>query len=191
MTKGLKIGQSLKRRILDQILLGQVDKKLKCKTVVDHWLEVNEEKELVRIESCRGYQLNSKGKKNDYQFVVDQSEHVKSISGVFRKENNWHLIFPISYYKGFFAVSMARDRSITEEAMEMVEIRLFEVELIEKQGLGSRISKLLKDLVVKNIEEGRADYLFYTDGSWYKEEAGLKDRMGAAWVQLDREEKLE
>ena len=74
--------------------------------------------------------------------------------------------------------------------MKTVEIRPLELELIEKQGLGSRIVELLKDLVVKNIEEDRGDYIFYTDGSWYKEKAGLEDRMGSAWVQLDREEKL-
>ena len=77
----------IKKKNLNQILLGRVDKKLKCKTVVDHWLEVYEEKGSVRIERCRGCHLNSKGKENDCQIVVNQSEHIKSISGVFRKEN--------------------------------------------------------------------------------------------------------
>src|SRR5260364_408759 len=158
--------------------------------VVDHWLEVHEEKGSVRIERCRECQLNSKGKENDCQFVVNQSEHVKSISGVFRKENCWHLTFPLSYYNSCFLVSIPRDRIFTEEAMKTVEIRPLELEVIEKQDLDSRIVELLKNLVVKNIEEDRGDYIFYTDGSWYKEKAGLEDRMGSAWVQLDREEKL-
>ena len=180
----------IKKKNLNQILLGRVNKKLKCKIVVDYWLEVYKEKGSVRIERYRECQLNSKGKENDCQFVVNQSEHVKAISGVFRKENCWHLTFPLSYYNGCFTVSIPIDRIFTEEALKTIEIRLLELEVIEKQGLGSRIVELLKDLVVKNMEEDRGDYIFYTDGSWYKEKAGLEDRMGSAWVQLDREEKL-
>src|SRR5260363_376043 len=57
----------VKKKNLDQILLGGVDKMLKCKMVVDHWLEVQVEKGSVRIERCKGCQLNSKGKENNYQ----------------------------------------------------------------------------------------------------------------------------
>ncbi|CAG8797214.1 13933_t:CDS:1, partial [Gigaspora rosea] len=145
----------IKKKNLDRILLGRIDRKLKHKTLVDHWLEVQVENDSVRIERCKECQLNSKGKENDCQFIADRNEHVRAISGVFRKENSWHLTFPLSYYKSFSLVGTARVRNITEEVAEIVEINSYKLELIEKQGLGERISDLLKSLALKNIKEDR------------------------------------
>ncbi|RIB03177.1 hypothetical protein C2G38_2225868 [Gigaspora rosea] len=46
------------------------------------------------------------------------------------------------------------------------------------------------EIAEKNITEQRSDYVFYTDGFWYKKEEGIKNRMGSTWVQLDRKEEI-
>ncbi|RIB15656.1 hypothetical protein C2G38_2191888 [Gigaspora rosea] len=90
-----------------------------------------------------------------------------------------------------FTVEMKEYVSRVEEEVDsVVEVNRIEFEVIKKQGLSRKITRLLLEMAEKNIKEKRSNYVFYTDSSWYKEEEGIEDRIGSAWVQLDRKEEI-
>jgi len=169
-------------------VLGRISKKFTRKAIVEHWVETQKVKGAVRINRCKGCALNKGGKENDCQFSIEMEECISRIDGIVKKENDWLMSFPLSYYRHTAYENAPKDQNSTERLAMAVEVNRIEFEIIKKQGLSSKITNLLLGMVGKNIQEKRSDYVFYTDGSWYKEEEGFEDRMGSAWVQVDKEE---